>query len=279
MSSHMLNSYLSLSHKLYKQGLSEQLNDPSYYDIWLCPHGISLSGKNYNECKNNINATLATMTATFPKDGMTYLGILGNQHIECNGDDGMHLEKTYQEIYNIPVSAYLFSNKECCSDTFQLDSCYTAFNYNVYKQRLYYNAVGDDYFTKGGADGPGKHWPNKQKHFNSIYNFASGYNSSEYYRYDGPTDYMLGDNVSMMADNVSLSSDIHNATGGGLLITWYSGNRSSEVDKMVSAYPVDAFTNGKAAIPCIYYELPLNYKLNNAIVNIQWSENGLYIFS
>jgi hypothetical protein len=90
---------------------------------------------------------------------------------------------------------------------------------------------------------------------------------------------MLGDNVSMMADNVSLSSDIHNATGGGLLITWYSGNRSSEVDKMVSAYPVDAFTNGKAAIPCIYYELPLNYKLNNAIVNIQWSENGLYIFS
>ena len=272
----MLNSYLSLSNKLYEQGLSAQFYDPTYYDIWLCPRGISLSSNDGG--LNEINATLASMSNVFAKEAMTYLGIIGNQHIECNGDDGMHLERTYQEVFDIPVSAYLFSKTECCSDTFQLDPCYTAFTYDVYYQRSHGKAVGDEYFT-WHSNGPGSYWPNKQKHFNSVYNFASGYDSSEYYRFDGPKDYMLGDNASMMADKVSLSSDVHNATGGGLLITWYSGNRSSDVNKMISAYPVDAFTEGKAAIPCIYYELPLNYKLNNAIVNIQWSENGLYIFS
>lgn len=273
MSSHVLNSYLALSRKLYDNkptSLSAQFYDPSYYDIWLCPKGISVSGV------NKIDATLATLSGVFYKEAMTYLGRLGNQHIECNGDDGMHVKKTYQETYNIPVSAYLFSEKECCSDTFQQDSIYTAFNYDVYSQRLHYRATGDDYFI---GVGPDKYWSDRQSYFNTMYNFSSAYNKSEYTIYDGPRDYLLGNNISMMSDSVSLSSDVHNAVGGGLLITWYSGNRSSTYDKLISAYPVDAFTDGKAAIPCVYYELPLNYKLKNAIVNIQWSETGLYIFS
>ena len=45
MSSHMLNSYITLARKLNTEA-NNALYNPSYYDVWLCPKGITFSGVN-----------------------------------------------------------------------------------------------------------------------------------------------------------------------------------------------------------------------------------------
>lgn len=294
MPSYMLNSYITLARNLSPK--KDLLYDPTYYDVWLCPRNISLSGI------NGTNETLYTLRNTFYKDAMTHLGMLGNLHMETYDTDGMPSEKTYQEIYNIPVSAYMFSKTECTSPTFMQDSCYPDFSYSVYDKRLHYAASGDYYLYGSGSL---KNWQNRQSYFKTEYNFSNDYDKGEYLRFDGPKDYLCEENTALVSDAVSLNTDVHNAQGGALLLTWYSGRRVANVSAdyvntiskcdtiehtrawsacsgtymLTSARPVDAFTYGTAAIPCIYYELPLNYKLKNAVVNIQWSENGLYTFS
>ena len=47
MSSHMLNSYITLARKLKTdRKSSDALYNPAYYDVWLCPKGINFSGVN-----------------------------------------------------------------------------------------------------------------------------------------------------------------------------------------------------------------------------------------
>lgn len=305
MSSHMLNSYITLARKLktddhFKN--SDALYNPAYYDVWLCPKGIVFSGDVFGD----VNATLYSLTSgdkpLMREDYMTHLGMLGNLHMETFDDDGMPSERTYQQLFNLPVSAYLFSKTECTSTTFKQDPCYPDYDYSVYDKKLHYNVSGDDYFKNAGTT---TNWKSRQMYFQTEYNFNTGYVPEEYVRYSGPTDYLCENNTALMSDAVSMNTDIHNSQGGALLLTWYSGARvanisADDVNKiskcdtkehvsawsacsgtymLTSARPVSAFSKETPAVPCIYYELPLTYKLKNAVVNIQWSEYGLYTFS
>ena len=305
MSSCVFNSYLKLvNDRVMKE--KKPFYESGYFDVWLCPGGMSFSGI------NDINANMYTYSKNnvFDPEAMTHLGILGKIDIECNGDDGMNMENTYEEIFDLPLSAYLFSEHDCPQGiTFTTDTCYTAYDYEVYDRRLHQSAEGIRYISEYDDSGKATtnsppYWDSRSRYFQTEYNFSNNYDQNEYKIYDGPQDYLVGNNVMPMTNNVSLNSDVHNSQGGALLITWYSGARIANISAdyvnriklcrtkeetaawsacsgtymLTSARPVDAFTEGKAAVPCIYYELPLNYKLKNAIVNIQWSENGLYIF-
>lgn len=303
MSSHMLNSYITLARKLKTDSYfksSDALYNPAYYDVWLCPKGITFSGV------NGINESLYSLSTgknpVLSEDYMTHLGMLGNLHLETIDDDSMPSERTYQELFDLPVSAYMFSKSECTSTVFKQDPCYPNYDYSVYDKKLHYDAHGDDYFKNSGTT---TNWKNRQIYFQTEYNFSSGFKPEEYIRYSGPKDYLYENNTVLMSDTVSMNTDVHNSQGGALLVTWYSGARVANISAdyvntiskcdtlehtktwsacsgtymLTSARPVNAFTKETPAIPCIYYEMPLTYKLKNAVVNIQWSENGLYTFS
>lgn len=303
MSSHMLNSYITLARKLKTDSYfksSDALYNPAYYDVWLCPKGITFSGV------NGINESLYSLSTgknpVLSEDYMTHLGMLGNLHLETIDDDSMPSERSYQELFDLPVSAYMFSKSECTSTVFKQDPCYPNYDYSVYDKKLHYDAHGDDYFKNSGIT---TNWKNRQIYFQTEYNFSSGFKPEEYIRYSGPKDYLYENNTVLMSDAVSMNTDVHNSQGGALLVTWYSGARVANISAdyvntiskcdtlehtktwsacsgtymLTSARPVNAFSKETPAIPCIYYEMPLTYKLKNAVVNIQWSENGLYTFS
>ena len=293
MSSYVFNSYI---YKL-NSGKYRDFYNPSYFDVWFCPRGISLSG-----C-NTTSATMYTLNDKFSENHMVYFGNLGNMHVECNDGSGLPSEATYQEIFDLPASAYMFSRECPGSAAICKDQCYIDYEYSVEDMREYTSAVGDKYIT----DGQKSHtmWKTRSKYFTSEYNFASAYDAGEYTRYGMPDNSVKGENISLMAEQPTLNTTAHNAQGGALLVTWYTGKRLADISAdyvnslitssdpediktwrsisgeyaSTSSMPVDTFDENNAATPCIYYELPMDYKLSNATVNIKWSENGLYIFS
>ena len=79
--------------------------------------------------------------------------------------------------------------------------------------------------------------------------------------------------------------------GGALFITWYDGKRltlynnngnlvTDEIDPitkqrnplMYKSFPEQS----GSCIPVCYMDLPQTYNLNKVLLNIEWSENGLF---
>lgn len=241
---------------------------------------------------NKLDITLSDCKDKFVPDYMVYLGNLDGMKVETTDDSGMAKAGTYPQMFEIPVSGYLFSQKGCPKDIpFTNDFAYKSFNYSVYNRKL------EDTFT-------GNYVPDSEAekalwkaarvpYFESEYNFSSGYNSSEYTKYGVDDKNLVGEYVSIGTNDVSLSADIHNSIGGALLITRYTGKRIRDYNKYSEDWPTYSAecltcsatpsmpiheTSGEA-IPCMYFELQKTYKLNNAVINIQWSENGLFRFS
>lgn len=293
MSSYVFNSYINKLNS-YK---NENFYNPKFFDVWFCSRGISLYGR------NDLSATLYTLSDKFPQEHMVYFGNLGNMHAECNDGANMQPDTTYQEIFDLPTSAYMFSSACPGSAAIRKDQCYKDYGYSVEDMREYTSAAGDDYIMKRVRDNT--RWSTRSKYFCSEYNFASAYDAGEYTRYGIPDQAVKGENISLMAEQQSMNTNAHNAQGGALLVTWYSGSRIADISAgtvsalmtssdpediskwrsisaeyaSTSSMPVGAFVENYAAVPCIYYEMPVDYKLTNSTVNIKWSENGLYIFS
>lgn len=281
MSSYVFNTYLyNLSKK------TDTFYNPNNFDIWLCPRAISIKNN------NRLDMTFDSFDNTFNPDYMTYLGNIGNMSIQVTDNAAMPSDRTYQEIFNIPVSGYLFSKDDCPNDIpFKRDFVYSAFDYSVY-DAIAATGFNGNFIPQDVVDDP--LWKDARlPHFETEYGFSSAYDSTEYIRNFVPEEPLLTNNVSINTDNLSLSSDMHNCLGGALLLSYYDGKRVNDYNKNSLEWPsysaeclahsatptLPLSATSGYSIPCIYFELQKTYKLNNAVINIQWSENGLFRFS
>lgn len=284
MSNYVFNAYLY-------DAMTGTIKGSDYYranmfDVWFCPSGIKLEPEqNLKELRFYDDI----FKAKFPEDRLVYVGNLGNMQVRTQEEDGMPSVSSYQGIFNVPVSAYIFSKNNCPPNIMiQNDFCYTAYDYSV------------DDATKNHTDYLGQYastdsWKRRERYFTSEYAFSDEFDSSEYDTYEIPTTYLTGPETTLSASDVSLSGNLHGAIGGALLISRYTGKRIRDISGSLvykdpatwatcsaeyiatSAMPVSG--TSAESIPCIYYELPKTYKFSNAVVNIQWSENGLFLFS
>lgn len=258
------------------------------FDVWLCPSGIKL----YSEQNpKNLRFSDDLFKRKFPEDKLVYLGNLGNMLVRTQEEDGMPSISSYQEIFDIPASAYIFSVNDCPPNIpIQNDFCYTAYDYSVDEVTRNHGNYLD-----GFADTVG--WKRREKYFQSEYGFSNKFDKDnpEYEIYEIPTTYLKGPETTLSATDVSLSGNLHGAVGGALLVSRYTGKRIRDISGNLvykdpatwaqnsaeyiatSARPISSTSAN--SIPCVYYELPKSYKVSNAVVNIQWSENGLFLFS
>ena len=277
MSSYVFNSYL---YDISMQG--KDYYEPTFFDVWLCQKGISVNNDNV------LSATLGSLSEKFNPSYMTYLGNLGDMEVRLSDESGMPTNDSYQKIFEIPVSGYLFSNEDCPQDIpFRKDFSFITFDYGVY-DKMQESGFSGDFVPTESASAP--LWADARKpYFEAEYGFSSGYSKAEYIANGVSEERLLDKYVSVNTDNVSLSSDVHSCLAGALLISRYTGKRIKNIDKQsqewasYSAYsaspsmPLPEFSG--MSVPCIYYELQKTYKLKNAVVNIRWSENGLFRFS
>jgi hypothetical protein len=278
MSSLVFNSYLK-----QLNSCTGDFYNPNYFDVWLYTKTESFKGKNTPD--------LIVADPVFEKDYMVYLGNLGNMAVQSVDNAGMYSVSSYQSLFNIPVSAYLFSKQDCPQASYlKNDIEYSSYDYSVTARRM--TKPSDGCYIPTATPGIGADWAERSAYFVSEYNFSDSYTGNEYNVFDGPKERLVEKNIAMNTDNVSLSGNIHNNIAGSLLITRYVGQRIYDIsaDRLRSdpsvwqtcsaEYIATSATplNPGESIPCMYMELPMTYKLSNAVVNIQWSENGLFTF-
>jgi hypothetical protein len=258
------------------------------FDVWLCPSGVNVTS---NKNKKDLRFSDTVFKYMFPDDKLVYIGNLGNMQVRTQEEDGMPSVSSYQEIFNIPASAYIFSKNDCPANMpIQNDFCYTAYDYSV-------DEVTRNHGSYLGTTAYSTDWKRREKYFQSEYGFSYNFDNgnTEYDIYEVPTTYLKGPETTVSASDVSLFGNLHGAVGGALLVSRYTGKRIRDISGSyvykdpetwlqnsaeyiaTSARPIDS-TSGES-IPCVYYELPKSYKISNAVVNIQWSENGLFLFS
>lgn len=272
--------------------------DSKKFDIWLCTKGKSFFAK------NDINSKLSDyFVSNKDKKDITFLYNIGTLKTETvNSEDGLPAEHSYQELLEIPASAYIFSSpnypKEC---QINKDYNYEGFAYRVADtKKAYYNLENgttmyprNNYdITKLGAYNNNfkDSWKNINEYFDSEYNFSSGYDPREYSTYNVKKDMVVEDQVNITSNSVSFNIQPTNVVGGALLITWYDGKRETLYSNGGTLTTLTGDGKNKKydliyenipettanCIPVCYMELPKTYNLKDTRVNIQWSENGLF---
>ena len=277
--------------------VKNRIYDSKNFDIWLCSKGKSFF-KN-NDINTKLNDYFVT---TADKNDITFLYNLGTLKTEIvNSEDGLPAEHTYQELLNIPASAYVFSSpnysKEC---QINKDYNYEGFAYHVadtnkdytlsngstmYPRNNYDITKLGTYDTNFKTD-----WEPINNYFESEYNFSSGYDPREYSTYNVKNDLVIEDQINVASNSVSFDIQPTNVVGGALMITWYDGKRETLYSNGGQLTTLTGDGKSKrydlkfknipqttaACIPVCYMELPKTYNLKDSRVNIQWSENGLF---
>ena len=134
-------------------------------------------------------------------------------------------------------------------------------------------------------------WEPVSGYFKSEYNFTSGYDPTEYATYNIKEIPLVENQMNVKSPVKQFDIPPVNMAGGTLFITWYDGQRlalynnngnlvTDEIDPvtkqknplMYKSFPAQS---GKC-IPVCYMDLPQTYNLNKVLLNIEWSENGLF---
>lgn len=294
--------------------VKDYIYDNKKIDIWFCSKGIGFKN-------NNLKAKLSD--DEFASHEMTYIGNIGSLRLEdVFSEDGLPNEQSYQELLNIPASAYIFSNYQYpTSCRIRKDYNYQGFNYYVADTsnkiknenitttdlvsnyaRPFYNYDITETTTFINSSDNKKDWKEISSYFAQEYNFSSGYNVDEYATYNIESEQLLEDQINLVTDNSKFVIPPNNVVGGALLFTWYSGSRTpyynlsgkltttssysytiinsqgeeEVIEKSLPVvYPNMPLVSGDC-IPVCYMELPKTYNLKDAVMNIQWSENGLF---
>lgn len=294
----VFNSFLNLLVNKDPKYTKEYIYDINKFDVWFCARGKSFSANNI------LNNKLDKLFKE--EESLEYLYNLGTLNVEnVNSEDGLPSEHFYQDedFLNIPASAYIFSKPQYpVNCKVNKDYNYTAFDYNINDMSdNYKNKISEQYknnpvltpennYDLYNLSGYSASWNHISEYFNSEYNFSSGYNSNEYSTYNINQDYLIEDQINVSTKNVSFEILPTNIIGGALLITWYDQQRTNYYydGKNITSAAMDkngilnqyAYKNIPTitgnCIPVCYMELPKTYNLKDAVMNIQWSENGLF---
>lgn len=272
--------------------------DSNKFDIWLCSKGKSFFAN------NDLNTKLGDyfVNGTDDKHDITFLYNLGMLKLtNVNSEDELPSEKTYQELLDIPASAYIFAASQYPKNcSIFKDYNYENFNYNVADGSVLYPLDKNTLYPRNEYDitklsnydsSFKANWENINEYFDAEYNFSTGYNPGEYATYNIIDKPLIEDQINVYSDNVSFNIQPSNTIGGALMITWYDGDRETlysngghlttasgnsvkneKYDLIYKNIP----TTTANCIPVCYMELPKNYNLKDMTLNIQWSENGLF---
>ena len=317
----IFNSFMDLllNPKTIKEAKSKNLTVKDYiydnkrFDIWFCSKGIGFENE-------NLNAKLSD--AEFAGHEMTYIGNVGALRLEdVFSEDGLPSEQTYQEILNIPASAYIFSNYQYpTSCRIRKDYNYQGFNYyvadtsnRIINKHLTLDGITSNYArpynnyditdtTALTVTTAKNAWKQNSAYFAQEYNFSSGYNVDEYATYNIESESLLEDQINLTTNSSKFIIPPDNVVGGALLFSWYNGPRQSyynlsgklttmsaynytiindkgeeeTIEKPLPVvYPSFPSASGNC-IPVCYMELPKTYNLKDAVLDIQWSENGIF---
>ena len=158
-------------------------------------------------------------------------------------------------------------------------------NYDLTKVYSVYDA------QNGFHDKTMNAWEPVSGYFKSEYNFTSGYDPIEYATYNIKEMPLVENQMNVKSSVRQFDIPPVNMVGGALFITWYDGKRltlynnngnlvTDEIDPitkqrnplMYKSFPEQS----GSCIPVCYMDLPQTYNLNKVLLNIEWSENGLF---
>ena len=292
----------------------DEIYQPTNFDLWFCYKNQSFDDKK--------NLTLGDLSGIFSnsnenkganfninKISAIYLSNLGQFSIEnVSKEDGLPATMSYQEMLDIPASAYLFSKYDAPVKTpLKKDTCYMNFKYYVNdtfhtdETENVLDRTNDFDINRIGNDDIVTDWNDYcRKYFETDYNFSSGFSATDYNVYDVKRDYVVEGMTNIRSsdkgfDIVQTNSNTY--VGGALLITWYNNKREPLYNYEGKLYYEDVLekklegtdinvkfmnpayklfpVNYNKAIPFCYIELPKTYNLKDNKINVQWSENGI----
>jgi hypothetical protein len=304
----------SFKYLLFKTGSGKNadLYNSIYFDAWLCPKGRNFSG--IKKIDANLRTYFPNPNGNDSSKMISYVANLGLlQRENVFSEDGLPSEDCYQSenFLNIPASAYIFSKRQypqgCIVDR---DYNYRSYDYYVNDTSLdtvhnYYdpimNPTNDYNIEKVRSNLEAKNgfhkdvestWTSGLKpYFESEYGFTSGYNPTEYAAYNVKELPLVENQMNVKSPVRQFDIPPVNMVGGTLFITWYNGERETlynnngnlvteEIDPVTKKKNPLAFrnfpANSASCIPVCYMDLPQTYNLNKVLLNIEWSENGLF---
>lgn len=294
----------------------EQIYHPTNFDLWFCYKGQNIDNKKelkLGDLKNIFDDSSKNKGSNFNinKISAVYLSNLGQFSIEnVSKEDGLPPTVSYQEMLDIPASAYLFSDHNTPNKTpLKSDTYYTSFDYyvddsinSIPQGATVLNRTNNYNIETLNAEIK-NYWDSYCKeYFESNYNFSSGFFSGDYNVFDVNRNYVIEDMTNIRSadkdfDIVQTNSNTY--VGGALLISWYNSTRkplynyegklyyketlkqllndqksTKSVDFMDPTFKLFPI-NYSNAIPFCYIELPKTYNLKDNKLNVQWSENGI----
>lgn len=292
----------------------DEIYQPTNFDLWFCYKNKSFDNKKdltlgdlsgmFHDSNDNKGANF-----NINKISAIYLSNLGQFSIEnVSKEDGLPATMSYQEMLDIPASAYLFSKYDAPVKTpLKKDTCYMNFKYYVNdtfhtdEAENVLDRTNDFDINRIGNDDIVDDWNDYcRKYFETDYNFSSGFSATDYNVYDVKRDYVVEDMTNIRSSDKGfdiIQTNSNTYVGGALLITWYNNKREplynyegklyyeDVLEKKLSGTDINVKfmnpayklfpVNYNKAIPFCYIELPKTYNLKDNKINVQWSENGI----
>ena len=262
----VFNSYIKHLLQNNKDLLKDHLGSLRF-DVWFL--------YNYNANRPILSANQTTFSDAVNNTQYEYLGVLHKTNIETISDvDGLESEVTYEGLFDTPVSAYLFStpDKPHEGTMIERDIYYKSYNYSTYLAKQYDYSI--EKYPNAVPVSEKQFYTDQMNHFNTTYDFSSGYNASDYRVYSINEEPVCESQSNIKTDDMTFTGTIPGFYGNGILITWYDGNRAEKYnnENMIENQPI----NPENSIPCAYYKLPMTYNPHLNKIKIQWSDDGLF---
>lgn len=219
-----------------------------------------LAPENYHICAMkkipDIDSTSKWDWNAIKEYGIEHIGVLANiTSISINKDTETEPEHSYQEIYNIPMSAYLFSTQTNYNGILSNDWNYHSYNYDPLecaKDGIEYTQI----LNTSRPAFPYKYWETN-------YSFSSGYDSIEYKMYNIDEDIAPENKVCFYTQDKQYTVSRAGIKYGAFCIFYAKDMRT---------FDFKVQTNN--IVPVTYCELHKSFRPYDGKLKISWSNSG-----
>ena len=311
----LLNPAISTKAKQQGISVKDYIYDNKKFDVWLCSKSIVFENSDLNSTFDNDNQIKALSENfsyignigalrtenVFSMDGLPsedsyqkILNIPASAYIfsEYQYPTNCKLNKDYNYYafpYYVADTTNKVNNIKMSSPVIGSTYLRPNNNYDITLLTNYNSSIKKD-------------WTPNKDYFLHEYNFSSGYNSEEYAMYSVDEELLIEDQINITTNRSTFEIPPINSIGGALLISWNDKERENiynhngeltnvsgkqykielpdgTIETKEKHYPL-AYTNfpkySGASIPVCYSELPKNYNLKEVLLNIEWSQNGIF---